>query len=203
MTSVRHVPPGRSGVLWLRHRLDVTRHGSTVLRRKLTLLTGERDRLQHSQAETAREWGRSDRTARGWLERATVLDGLETIEAAAEVPPAELSVPWTAVLGVRCPGMPSVVLRPRPVDLPAPGGAALARAAAAYRDATRAAARHAAVTVALAAVEAEIAATRRRVRALDRHWIPALEAALGARTLQLAELEAADLTRRRPPPRSP
>ncbi|WP_433618701.1 V-type ATP synthase subunit D [Dactylosporangium sp. CA-139114] len=205
MTALRHAPVGRSGLLWLRHRLEVTRHGSGVLRRKLTLLAAEHDRLRQRRAETARDWAAADATARGRLGRATILDGLEAVEAAAEVPPAEATLPWTTVMGVRCPGEPSLVLPPRPAQLPAPGGAALSRAEAAYRAAALAAVRHAAADAALATVEAEMAATRRRVRALDRHWIPALEAALAARTLQLAELEAADLARRRggPPPAAP
>ncbi|GAA1538877.1 hypothetical protein GCM10009827_067600 [Dactylosporangium maewongense] len=200
MIALRHVPVGRSGLLWLRHRLEVTRHGSSVLRRKLTLLAAEHDRLRRRHAETARDWTAADAAARGRLERAVLLDGLEAIDAAAEMPPAEVCVPWTAVMGVRCPGEPSVLIPPRPAQLPAPGGAALSQAEAAYRAAALAAVRHAAADAALAAVESEMAATRRRVRALDRHWIPALEAALAARTLQLAELEAADLTRRRSGP---
>ncbi|MGI5240132.1 V-type ATP synthase subunit D [Dactylosporangium sp. CA-139066] len=197
MNALRHVPVGRSGLLWLRHRLEVTRHGSSVLRRKLTLLAAERDRLKRRRAQTVTDWTAADATARGRLERATLLDGLEAVEAAAEVPPAEVAVPWTAVMGVRCPGEPSVLMPQRLPQLPAPGGAALCEAEEAYRGAALAAVRHAAADAALAAVEAEMAATRRRVRALDRHWIPALEAALAARTLQLAELEAADLSRRR------
>lgn len=189
-------------MLWLRHRLDLTRHGSTVLRRKLTLLAGERERLRRRRAETARDWAAADDTARGWLQRATMLDGLEMVDAAAEVPVADLTMRWATVMGVRYPQEPSVRVPPRPAELPAPGGAALVQAAAAYREAVQAAARHAAATAALAAVEAEIAATRRRVRALDRHWIPALEADLAARTLELAEREASDNARRgarRPP----
>jgi V/A-type H+-transporting ATPase subunit D len=200
MTRVQHVPPGRSGLLWLRHRLDLTQHGSTVLRRKLTLLAGERERLRRRRAETARDWAAADGKARGWLQRATMLDGLETVAAAAEVPAAELTMRWATVMGVRYPEHPSVRFPPRLAELPVPGGAALVQAGEAYREAVQAAARHAASTAALAAVEAEIAATRRRVRALDRHWIPALEAALAARTQELAELEASDIARRRARP---
>ncbi len=197
MIALRHVPVGRSGLLWLRHRLEVTRHGSGVLRRKLTLLAAEHDRLRRRRAEAARDWAAADAAARGRLERAMLLDGLEAIEGATEVPLAEVRVPWTAVMGVRCPGEPSVMIPQRPTQLPAPGGAALSQAETAYRAAALAAVRYSAADAALAAVEGEMAATRRRVRALDRHWIPALETALAARTLQLAELEAADLTRRR------
>ncbi|MEV0133285.1 V-type ATP synthase subunit D [Dactylosporangium sp. NPDC050688] len=197
MTALRHVPVGRSGLLWLRHRAEVCRHASSVLRRKLTLLAAERDRLRQRRAGTAGAWTAADATARGRLERATLLDGLEAVEAAAEVPPAEVTVPWTTVMGVHCPAEPSLAAPPRPAHLPAPGGAALLQAEAACRTAAMAAARHAAADAALATVEAEMAATRRRVRALDRHWIPALEAARAARALQLAELKAADLTRRR------
>ncbi|MER7274816.1 hypothetical protein ABT369_10195 [Dactylosporangium sp. NPDC000244] len=84
MIALRHVPVGRSGLLWLRHRLEVTRHGSSVLRRKLTLLAAEHDRLRRRRAETARDWAAADATAHGRLERAMLLDGLEAIEAAAD-----------------------------------------------------------------------------------------------------------------------
>lgn len=197
MTALRHVPVGRSGLLWLRHRLEVCRHASSVLRRKLTLLAAERDRLRQRRAETVNAWTAADATARSRLERAALLDGLEAVDAAAEVPPAVATVPWTTVMGVPCPAEPSLVAPPRPEHLPAPGGAALLQAETAYRTAATAAVRYAAADAALATVEAEMAATRRRARALDRHWIPAVEAALAARTLQLAELEAADLVRRR------
>jgi vacuolar-type H+-ATPase subunit D/Vma8 len=67
----------------------------------------------------------------------------------------------------------------------------------AYRRALTAAARHAAVVAAVAAVESEIATTRQRVHALERRRIPQLEAAAARVRLQMAELEDADAVRRR------
>jgi V/A-type H+-transporting ATPase subunit D len=68
---------------------------------------------------------------------------------------------------------------------------------AAYREAAQAAVRHAAAASALQTVEAELTATRQRVRALEHHWIPRLESGLTAARLQMDELEAADAARRR------
>ncbi|MET7426329.1 V-type ATP synthase subunit D [Dactylosporangium sp. NPDC005555] len=101
----------------------------------------------------------------------------------------------TLVMGVRCAQPPDVRLQP-PGWAPT-GGAALAEATAAYRAAALAAARHAAAAAALRAVGDELARTRRRVRAVERHWVPRLEAALAAVVLQLAELEAGEAASRR------
>jgi V/A-type H+/Na+-transporting ATPase subunit D len=64
-------------------------------------------------------------------------------------------------------------------------------------EAAIAAARFAAARAALAAVAAETTATRRQLRALDRHWIPLINGALATTQLQLAEAEAADAGYRR------
>ncbi|MCX5435304.1 V-type ATP synthase subunit D [Streptomyces sp. NBC_00063] len=51
-------------------------------------------------------------------------------------------------------------------------------AAGAYREAVGAAAEYAVARAAAQIVGAEVPSTRRRVRALRRHWIPCLETAL-------------------------
>lgn len=195
MAGLRNVPAGRSGVLWLRHRLDVARRGGTVLRQKLTMLTTQQQRLRRAQAQRAAAWRAADLAARTWLARAVLLDGADAVDVACDVAPATVTPRWNTVMGVRCPEAPDVDLPP-PQRAPA-GGAALVEAAATYREAALAAARHAAADAALRAVEAELVATRQRVRAIERHWIPRLESALAAVSLQLAELEAGDASSRR------
>jgi len=55
----------------------------------------------------------------------------------------------------------------------------------------------AAVATALERIDAELAATTRRLRALERRWIPAHEEALAALSLALDESEREDAIRGR------
>lgn len=188
------IPPGRAGVLWLRRRLAVAERGTTLLHQKLTLLAELAGRLRDQRDTTAHNWQTVDGQARTWLLRAAMLGGERTLRLAAGTGQLTVEPRWTTVMGLRYPAEPVVHLPPL---LPASGSAALVRAQQLYRDAAVAAARHAAAAAALAAVETETLATRRRVRALDRHWIPRLGEALTAAQLQLAEAEGADAVRRR------
>lgn len=79
-------------------------------------------------------------------------------------------------------------------------------AAAAYGRAVEAGARFAAARAALDRMDAELASTARRLRALERRWILAHEEALAALALALDETEREDALRARwfvsstPPP---
>jgi V/A-type H+-transporting ATPase subunit D len=117
--------------------------------------------------------------------------------AADETDPADLTLQWTTVMGVRCPERATVRPPGRPPDRPSPGSAATVLAGEAYGRAAQAAASHAAAAAAVAALEAEAATTRQRVRGLERHWIPRLEDALAAALLRAGELEDSDGVRRR------
>jgi V/A-type H+-transporting ATPase subunit D len=192
-----HVPAGRAGVLWLRHRLDLARRGGAVLRQKLTMLAGEQERLRREYAASAGAWRDKDLAARAWLARAAVLDGADAVAAACDVPPALVTARWGTVMGVRCAQAPDIDLPPPTPDRAPAGGTALLMAATGFREAALAAARHAADTAALRAVQTELTTTRRRVRAIERRWIPRLESALATVSLQLAELEAGDAASRR------
>lgn len=64
-------------------------------------------------------------------------------------------------------------------------------------EAVRAAASYAAARAAARAVGAEAVRTRQRVRALRRHWIPRLEAALDRADTALEQAEHEDAVRRR------
>ncbi|MEU7872114.1 V-type ATP synthase subunit D [Dactylosporangium sp. NPDC049140] len=195
MSGVRGAPPGRAGALWLRRRLAVARRGSDVLRRKVAMLTAQRQRLRERADATGLELVRADATARTWLRRTAALDGADAFcAAAADAPPLTFVPRWITLLGVRCaepPDLPGAGAPPM-----ASGGAALAAAVAAYRDAAATAVRHAAAMHALISVETALSAARQRVRALERRWIPRLEAGLAATESQLAELEVADTVRR-------
>jgi V/A-type H+-transporting ATPase subunit D len=194
--ALQRVPPGRAGLLWLRHRLAVARRGLDLLQRKQVILMQEEQRLRMLEELTRREWSEADAQARRWLLRAAALGGDRAVRIARPLRPATVTPRWTTVIGVRCAADP-VVRLPDPGDGVTLGSPALAAAAAAYRRALPAAARHAAVSAAYAAVRNEVGATRQRVRALERRWIPQLESAMAGIRLQMAELEDADAIRRR------
>ena len=77
------------------------------------------------------------------------------------------------------------------------GGATVALAADAHRRALAAAAAHAAARAAHEAIEREFAATTRRLRAIERRWIPEHERALRRLELELAERDLEDIARAR------
>jgi V/A-type H+-transporting ATPase subunit D len=161
------------------------------------MLAGQREPLRERAATSGQELARTDAAAQTWLRRATILDGADAFAAAAaDATRPVVRTHWTMLLGVRCAQPPEVLgdhdgCRPPPC-----GGAALAATVSAHRGAVAAAVRHAADVQALTAVDAALATTRQRVRALERRWIPRLEGALAAAEAQLAELEAADAIRR-------
>jgi V/A-type H+-transporting ATPase subunit D len=75
---------------------------------------------------------------------------------------------------------------------------AVLHARTAYQAALQAAVRHATALAAVRAVQAELATTRHRLRALDQRWIPQLREALGHLELTLEEQEREDdIIRRR------
>lgn len=78
-----------------------------------------------------------------------------------------------------------------------PGGAAVVRAAQAYRIALRTAVQLAALLAARRTIDTEIAITRRRIRSLRQHWIPRLTEALAQVEFELAEQERAESIRHR------
>ncbi|MGI5466604.1 V-type ATP synthase subunit D [Streptomyces sp. CA-132043] len=100
-------------------------------------------------------------------------------------------------MGVRHPASAVCVVPPLQESSATPGNTALIHARAAYAAAVRAAAEHAVARIAAEAVGAEARATRQRVRALRRHWIPRLEAALARLELALEQGEHEDAVRRR------
>lgn len=180
--------------MWLRHRLAAAERGSDLLRQKLMMLAREQFRLHAERDRTVRDWLAADRAARGWLARASALDGDGPVSAVmADTGPLLVATQWTTVMGVRYPLPPAASLPadPRPV-----GGPASVRSVTAYREAALAAVQAAAATRAAATVDAEIALTRQRVRALDRHWVPRLRDALVTAQLRMSELETEDIARR-------
>jgi V/A-type H+-transporting ATPase subunit D len=160
-------------------------------------LLQERARLLGIVGEAREAWGRAVTEADAWLGRAVLVSGQRWFELASfHVPErAEVRLTVRRSLGVTYTSDPEVRL-PRTADELAPGGsAALAEASRAYGRAVEAGARLGAAATALARVEAELTATTRRLRALERRWIPAHEEALARLALTLDEWEREDALR--------
>jgi vacuolar-type H+-ATPase subunit D/Vma8 len=194
----RRTPPGRAGRLRLRHSLDVALRGADLLEQKLRILRGEHQRLLQAEDEAARAWRELLPEAEMWLLRGLLLGGERALDsAAAGIGPAETSVRWTATMGVRQPSAVSIAVPPRAPTAAAPANTALVHAEAAYRRALRAAGEYAAAHAAAELIGAEVIGTRRRVRALRRHWIPRLCDGLARADLALEQSEHEDAVRRR------
>ncbi len=197
MARLRNVPPGRAGHLWLQHRLVVARRGAELLDQKLRILHEESQRLSLLTERTGAAWAASLREAETWLLRAVILTGERGVRLASRAPSALVEVSWTHQMGVRYPGEVTLTVPPVPAAAPPAASAALVGARVAYERALDAAVQHAAAQAAARLVAAEEGATRRRLRALTRHWIPRLTEEMAQTLLTLEEQERTDALRLR------
>ena len=195
MMPVRKIPPGRAGRLWLRRRLDTATRGRDQLDRKLRILIPERQRLRIQLDQRHTAWVSACTDARTWLLRASLLSGQDAILAAASGESVQADVVWTTAMGltyptdVRLTGIPTTPL--------VAVNAAVKPAATAYAAALIAGVRTAAATDALRRVDGEIAVTRRRLRAIEKRWLPWLHESLRALELSLEQAEQEDGVRMR------
>lgn len=194
---LRRVPPGRAGRLWLVRRLAVSRRAADLLDRKVRMLRVELRELLTFQARTAREWEEASATAEAWLTRAGLVGGQRGVRPSGVLPQAVVELEWTRTMGVRHPARARVQVPAEPTQAAPAGGASVVMARAAYADALRAAGRHAVATAAVQALQRELTATRRRLRAVEQRWLPQLEAALAGVELSLEEQERGDAVRLR------
>jgi V/A-type H+-transporting ATPase subunit D len=171
----------------------VARRGADLLDRKLRILQVELGRFRDAEARTAAEWDRCCADAERWLLRASMLGGQRAIRLAADGQLATVTIPYTVTVGVRHPASPACVI-PASVTWDGP---TLTRARQAHAAALEAAAQYAVAAEALRVIEAEVLATRCRLRAIEDRWIPRLEQALAEVTLALEEQELADAARLR------
>jgi V/A-type H+-transporting ATPase subunit D len=191
-------PPGRAGRQHLLHRLAVAARGADLLEKKLRILRTEHQRLLQAEEACSAAWRERLKEAETWLSRGLVLSGEHALySAAAGLAPADVTVGWTASMGVRRPSGVSCTVPARASSAATPGNTALVHAEAAYQQAVRAAADHACARAAARIVGAEVTSTSRRVRALRRHWIPRLQEALAHADLALEQSEHEDSVRRR------
>jgi len=194
---VRGVPPGRAGLLWLRHRLTMAQRAAELLERKLRILRIELERLTLLEQRTRDAWSRENRAAQLWAERAVLLGGDRAVRLGSPRAEATVTITSAASMGVRYPA-DAVCTTPEPD--PAAGSspnAALSLAVDCHRRALDAAVQHAAASAALRIVAAEQASTKRRLRGLEKRWIPRLQDATSELALGLEESERADAVRLR------
>ncbi|MFJ9535918.1 V-type ATP synthase subunit D [Streptomyces sp. NPDC101225] len=191
------VPPGRAGRLRLRRSLDVARRGADLLDQKLRVLRTRHAELLRAEQDAGERWRQRLGQAERWLRRGLLLNGEEALDTTDFTRRAELEVSWASTMGVRHPGSVTCAVPPREPDDPTPANTALLHAEAAYAEAVRAAAAYAAARSASRAVGDEVVRTRRRLRALRRHWVPRLETALAAADRALEQSEHEDAVRRR------
>ena len=197
MTALRNVPPGRAGRLWLLERLHTAERGVELLDSKLRVLRREQRRYHLHAERTAQRWTAACREAQLWQLRAVLLGGHRAQRAALPPEPAQVDIDWTVVMGVRHPRAATVRGgEPDPMAA-APSNAALVQAVPAFRAALDAGAQHAVATEAVRRIDAEVEATRRRLRAVQDRWIPRLADALREVEMALEELELAEGSRLR------
>jgi V/A-type H+-transporting ATPase subunit D len=157
-----------------------------LLDRKQRILADELERLHLKSARTEQAWLTAARNAESWRARAAALDGSEVIAAAAPLTPALVEVEWGGAMGV---AYPEDAHCEAPVAAPAGASSALSYAATAARAALAAAVRQAAAERAVLLLTAELTATRTRLRAVQKRWIPRLEGELDTIRRQLLEQE--------------
>lgn len=189
------VPPGRAGCSWLRRRIDTATRGREQLDRKLRILLPERQRLRLHAEHRRSAWEAASAEAQTWLLRAVLVSGEDALRHASPTGSLGLRIVVTSSMGVTYPV--DVQITAPPPSTGAADNAAIERAAAAFVTAVAAGARCAAAQEAVRRVEAETAVARRRLRALDKRWLPWLQTELARRQLSLDQDEQDDGVRLR------
>jgi V/A-type H+/Na+-transporting ATPase subunit D len=190
------VPPGRAGRLWLERRLAIAQHAGELLKQKLAILNHEEQRLAQRAADGAAEWWRLCAESETWTLRAAVLSSRRALRIASGGTTAQADIEMGFTIGIEHP-VSGVVRLKKQQDLPVAGSAAVTEAAEAACAAVEAALSAAVATAALKTVQAEMATTRRTLRAVEQRWIPRLSTALTEVRLELEELEHAEGVRHR------
>jgi len=189
-----HSTTSRAARLRLIGRLDLARHASELLHGKEQALQRERVRLEGYADRARRDWAESCEDGATWLQRARCLGASnELAELSERGPrPAAVTIEWQTSMGITYPG---------DVDcLPAhqtglSSTAALQPTVDAFHRALRCAATHASTSAALARLDSELAATRRRRRAIADRLIPTLEGELVDLELHLDEQDREEALR--------
>ncbi len=176
----------RAGRLRLVARHDLATHASELLHSKEEALERERIRLEGHAKRAQEEWIRACRVATSELVRARMLGASAELARLHAGNTASVTPDWQASMGIVYPGGVDCVPGPRPTVT---STAALRPAIDAYRVALAAAGPHAAASAAVERLDAELAATRRRRRAIEDRLRPALSSALRELDQHLDELD--------------
>jgi vacuolar-type H+-ATPase subunit D/Vma8 len=145
----------------------------------------------HHRDETLHEFSQACAETDLWARRANILSGsaATALVGARLAGRARVEISWRNTMGVLHPDR-AIITTP---DFSGTERAALNSAMGPSRDAhvraLEAAARHAVAESALRAVQAELAITQRRLRAIERHRLPTLNAELHSLELRLDEVE--------------
>ena len=190
------VPPGRAGRLWLERRLAIAQHAAELLKQKVAILNREEQRLAQRAADGAGEWRRLCAESETWTLRAAVLSSRRALRIASDGATAQAEIAMGSTIGIAHP-VSGVVRLEQQQNLPVVGSSAVPQAADAARAAVEAALSTAVATAALRVIQAEMASTRRTLRAVEQRWIPRLSTALAEVRLELEELEHAEGVRHR------
>jgi V/A-type H+-transporting ATPase subunit D len=191
----RGIPPGRAGRNWLRRRLATAERGREQLDRKLRILLPERERLHLQAQRCEQDWVDAVAEARHWYARMTALGGQDAVRRQQPSGAVTVAIGYRTSVGLSYPTQARIAAPSVPSTLA--GNAASGPAAAAFGDALLAGARSAAADAAVRSLTAEIALTRRRLRALDKRWLPWLAAELAALEQSLEQGEQEDNVRLR------
>jgi V/A-type H+-transporting ATPase subunit D len=188
-------PPGRAGRLWLLHRIDSGHRGGEVLDQKRQALLREEARLRGEVERAEAEWRERAAEASAWLRRAAVLGGERALGLACFYAggSAEVELVWRNTLGVSHPA--EARLSTGEEKAPFLGSPALVPAAEAHRRALEAAGRLGAARASHDRVAAELALTARRLRTIERRWLPEHRDALQTLELRLDEEEREESAR--------
>jgi V/A-type H+-transporting ATPase subunit D len=184
----------RADRLHLVQRRSLAAHAASLLNSKEEALQRERGRLQAHVSRSARQWRQHCERAEKWLLRSLALGAPDEFRTliARDPAPATVTADWQMSMGVSYPGSVRCEPGPRPA---VSSTAALGPTVDAYRRALVTAAEHAATTTALARLDHEVVATRRRRRAIEDHLIPRLDADIRRIDLHLDESEREEALR--------
>ena len=184
----------RADRLRLIDRIALAGSAGQLLRSKEEVLERERDRLEGHLARARAQWESQMQEAAVALVRARTLGaGAELARwVAAGEGTAQVTPEWQTSMGITYPGAVASTPGPAPV---ATSTAALRAAIDAYRDALAAAATVAAATQAEHRLDAELAQTRRRRRAVEDRLLPDLLAQRHRLDVRLDELDREEAQR--------
>lgn len=160
------------------------------------MLFPEQQRLAALAARHRADWVSACADADAWLLRAALLGGQDALRGATGREPVSVQVRWATSMGLSYPS--GAELSPLSTQPPLPtANAAVGPAATAFRAALVAGVNTAVAEEGVRRVDAEIALTRRRLRALEKRWLPWLHQELVDLELALEQTEQDDALRLR------